>query len=546
MANRPETGARGRETDKRPVDYRPPSASGASGRPAAVRRETAEGHTTRLVRGGVLNLLGAAVFGVASFAYVIVITRSLSSANTGALFEAIALFVMLTTIGSLGTPVGLVRTIARAVAQGRVSEIRTTLLLGVVPVVAVSTLFAVAGFVFAAELAPLLARKANSEVAVRYIQVACLAVPFGAALMALLAATQGLATMVPTNAIDNLAQPMLRLALAVGLAAGVETVVYAPLTWVLPSVVGVALVLPWVRSLVAHAEHAETRTPAPARKRMAIGREFWGYTSFRSLASVVQVALIWLDVLLVGSLASAREAGIYAAASRYVIAGTLVNTAVSNVLAPEASSLFARARHAAVKEVYQRATRWLVLVSVPIYLLMAVYAPVMMRLFGARFEPGTTALVVLALAMAASMACGPVMVVLLMGGRSFWNVLDSAAALAVNVAGDIVLIPRYGITGAAIAFAVSIVVVNALPIVQVFRWWRVHPFGRSYGALLGSCIVSFGAVALCIRFAFGATPGTLAISCLAGVTLYGAILWVGRRQLDLGFEHLKFFTATSS
>jgi hypothetical protein len=75
------------------------------------------------------------------------------------------------------------------------------------------------------------------------------------------------------------------------------------------------------------------------------------------------------------------------------------------------------------------------------------------------------------------LAAGNVGSVLLLGGKSTWVLLDKVAVLVVNVGLNLLLIPRFGILGAAMAWAVSIVVDNVLAVLQVHRGLRVSSRG---------------------------------------------------------------------
>ena len=66
-----------------------------------------------------------------------------------------------------------------------------------------------------------------------------------------------------------------------------------------------------------------------------------------------------------------------------------------------------------------------------------------------------------------SSACGQVDVVPITTGRSSWSLLNGLLTMVVNVTLDLILIPSYGITGAAIAWAVAIAVANLMPLAQI-------------------------------------------------------------------------------
>jgi len=75
-------------------------------------------------------------------------------------------------------------------------------------------------------------------------------------------------------------------------------------------------------------------------------------------------------------------------------------------------------------------------------------------------------------------ACGAVDVVLVMAGRSSWTMANAIVALGVNLALNLLLIPPFGIMGAAVAWAVAILINNLAPLTELALWMRLHPFGR--------------------------------------------------------------------
>ena len=73
------------------------------------------------------------------------------------------------------------------------------------------------------------------------------------------------------------------------------------------------------------------------------------------------------------------------------------------------------------------------LVAWPIYISMVVMAPALLSVFGDRYGTASTALMILGGAMLVATAIGPIDMVLLMAGRSRWNLINTVIALIVNV-----------------------------------------------------------------------------------------------------------------
>jgi O-antigen/teichoic acid export membrane protein len=271
----------------------------------------------------------------------------------------------------------------------------------------------------------------------------------------------------------------------------------------------------------------------PVGSARAVAVEFWRFTGFRALAAAFGVAILWLDVLLVGMLASSREAGVYAAASRLVTAGLFALTAAFLVMGPQISALLARGERERAQAVYQTSTCWLAAISFPIYITLALFAPLLLRVFGDDFTSGQSALVILSLAMLVNMGTGTVGVVLLMAGKSSWNLLNTAAALALNVSLNFLLIPRLGIVGAATAWAASIAVQNLAPLAQVWRAFGLHPFSRGYLFVALAAALCFGGIGLLVRSVIGTSISSFVAFGLLATLAYWAALWRLRDEVGL-------------
>ena len=71
------------------------------------------------------------------------------------------------------------------------------------------------------------------------------------------------------------------------------------------------------------------------------------------------------------------------------------------------------------------------------------------------------------MAMLVEVVAGPALLTLLMGGRSVLVLANTAAGLVANIGLNLTLIPPFGMTGAAIAWSASILLVNFLAVVQM-------------------------------------------------------------------------------
>jgi O-antigen/teichoic acid export membrane protein len=301
---------------------------------------------------------------------------------------------------------------------------------------------------------------------------------------------------------------------------------------------GLAVTLLWVGALLRRWESDPFEGPEEAAGGRHTFREFWRFTAPRGLAGVFSVAILWIGTLLVGALSSSADAGVFAAATRYLAVGQFIGVAIIQVVGPKLSELLAADDRGRARTVYAVSTTWLMLVAWPLYVTMIVMAPALLSVFGPAYQQAQGVLVILGAAMLVATAVGPVDMVLLMAGKSSWNLFNTVIALIANVSLSLLLIPKLGINGAAIAWATSILLTNLLPLAQVRRMVRIHPFSRGSVVAAGIAVASFGAVELLIRSSFGATIGTLIVAGALATPVAILLAWWFREPL-----HLRAFRA---
>ena len=86
--------------------------------------------------------------------------------------------------------------------------------------------------------------------------------------------------------------------------------------------------------------------------------------------------------------------------------------------------------------------------------------------------------------------------------------------------------------GAATAFAVGILLNNLIPLVQVWWFLHLHPFGQGVWVAAALSAVCFGVVGVAVRALLGPTmPGLVLYGLVAGA-LYAALLWRFRDRLE--------------
>jgi len=547
----------------------PPAGSG-NGTSAVATQRTGGGspggqgspvQLAEVARGGTLNLIGAGVSAATTVAVTVLVTREFSKPIAGAFFTAISAFLIVEAVASLGANVGLVYFIARLRSFGEERRIPTIVRAAVIPVIVASILLTMFMLGVAEPLAKVLlsghlgkSGAVSAPAVAQSLRALALTLPFAALLDTFLGVGRGYRDMRPTVAVDKVGRSVVQLAgVAIAVIAG-SAALLAPL-WALPYVPAAAIAWLWSRRIrrnppqgprggtpdvppeLAALLALSTRVPSVKgasrvgrrmqQRRLANAnpRGFWQFTTPRGIASLAKITLQRIDIVLVAIIMGPAAAAVYTAATRFLVVGQLGNMAISMAAQPRFTELFAVGDRRSANVVYQVTTAWLVLLTWPLYLLAVVYGPEVLSVFGHSYRAGAPVMVILALTMLLATACGQVDMVLITTGRSSWSLINGLLAVAVNVGLDLVLIPKYGITGAAIGWAVAIVVTNLMPMAQLASSIHLQPFGR--GTVLAAALstVAFGAVPLALRAVLGGGLAGLAAGVAAGCVVFAIGLW---------------------
>jgi len=205
-------------------------------------------------------------------------------------------------------------------------------------------------------------------------------------------------------------------------------------------IVAVARALPDFRSTAASSETSRWRSSA---------LHFW-------VASILEAANQYFDVILVYWMLDPTTAGIYFAASRLANIFAMLSAALYSFGARRLPSLYFSKNHQEFERTLRLMAEVTALSVVGGLLLIWIGGPHLLNLFGPHFAAQHWVLIVLAIGTAFQAAGGPSAAILQLTGHERIYVPVVAANVALRLIGFLVLIPWLGVLGAAISATVSL------------------------------------------------------------------------------------------
>lgn len=209
--------------------------------------------------------------------------------------------------------------------------------------------------------------------------------------------------------------------------------------------------------------------PERSRLRCDDERDSW-IASWRSFSAIqaLNVANLRAPILLIGVLSVEEEVGIYRVADNIASLLSVALIVANSVIGPKLASLYAAGELDDLRRLAKNTARVVLALCVPVALFAVVEGEwLIASLFGAEYTSGYPVLVLLVLAQVMSVATGSVGLFMNMTGHETDAVRMLGVALLVNLVLCLILIPLYGVVGAAIAVAVATILWNLLLHIKV-------------------------------------------------------------------------------
>lgn len=499
-------------------------ADSASTKNAPVTKAPAKGKQPSLAKSGSLASLCVMYGAGIAFVTTMVVSNGIGAEGSGEFFRLMALFAIAISLVTFGADTGLVRTMSAQRALGRYGVLPQLIRYGLIPSLVTSVLL-VAGVYIYTEMMPMAPEyQAAMRVSSAFVLVAALMTVFFGAL-------RGLHRVVTFTVLQNVLLPTLRFA-AVGLvvlfSGQLMDLVYA---WTVPVAITAVVALWLLERAFPNEEHVEVLPSEEAPTETF--RSFWGFSSARGVATVVETILEWIDVLVVTAFLGAAAGGIYGAVNRCVRVGTMIEHTGRVVTGPSISAALATRQLDRAREIFLSTTRVLTALSWPFYLSLAFFGPVLLHFFGKGFEAGAGILWVICPAAMLSMSAGGVQSVLLMSGKSRWQLLNKLSSLVVAVTLNFTLVPVWGLYGAVTAWASALLIDTFLASYQVFRLVGIRASVREMAPslFLGAAVPTACAL-VSLTFLGQSVLGVIVYVVLL-VPVYGAVLFRFRKALGI-------------
>ncbi len=383
----------------------------------------------------------------------LIVSRAYGAAGAGYFFLTVSTVTVFAVLGRLGTDMAVVRFFAPPAAEGNTAQIRylytrlSTIVIGSSAALALLLLGLADTLVYRVFEMPELA----DYIGAMWPGVVPLAIIVLHARLFQAVRSPGLAVFGEAGLLNSL----LIGALLVPLVAGPVQEL-----WLYSAILAAVLLV----SIFVHG----LRGPAAGMPEVGL-REVLGsaWTLFPAVI-VSRIVLPWAAVIMLGIWGDADEVGIFSAATRIAMLVSFAIIPVNSIAMPEFASMFKAGQHDEIRRLARQASLLALIIAAPVAAASFIAPGFVMRLFGPEFAEGGNALLLLVAGQLVNVITGPASAMLVVSGREADQRTCAFAGAIVMLGLGIVLIPMFGMMGAATATAAAIAVMNIMAAVFVY------------------------------------------------------------------------------
>jgi O-antigen/teichoic acid export membrane protein len=502
-----------------------PLATVESDAPEVETRDIGPNAVKKQIRGSSLLLGGKLITVAANFAIQILIVRYLSKSAYGAFAYALSLASMMATIVTLGLDRSITRFASIYDERGAYDKLLGTIVMQIVAIMGLG--LATIALVYGLE-GWLSGSLVNDPQAISLLLILIFLAPINA----LDGMINGLfAVFSRPRAIffrRHVLSPALRLTVVLLLVLGESSVTFLAAGYVVAGALGMTIygAFMWrvLRERGILSRLGGTRISVPYR-------EVLSFTFPLLTSDLLAIFLTTSDTVLLGRYGTTADVASFRAIQPAAHANYLIFTSFTLLFTPLASRLFARGDRDGIAKLYWSTAIWMAVFTFPIFVLTtSLSGPVTVGLYGERYAGSSTYLALLSIGYFFGAALGFNGLTLKVIGRLRYIVGINVAAAITNVVLCLVLIPRYGPLGAAIATASTLIVHNILKQaglrlgsgISVFEWRYL----RVYVSIVVGAVALWGVQQI-------AEPNFMISLVLAGL-VSAVIFRVGRTELEIG------------
>lgn len=198
------------------------------------------------------------------------------------------------------------------------------------------------------------------------------------------------------------------------------------------------------------------------------------------LSAVFNQSQKWGDTFFLGILRTSKEVGVYYIGLRLGAFVSVAGNAINTIFIPIAARLIGQGKTDELNDLYKTVTRLIFVCGSLTFGLIFFLKTYLVGLFGKGYEASSTVILIILISETIDFGVGAARQLITMSGGGKINLINSIFTLTINIVSSYLLIPHYGIIGAAIANALTNAILQIVTVIELMVIYKLSPFDRNY------------------------------------------------------------------
>jgi O-antigen/teichoic acid export membrane protein len=423
-----------------------------------------------IVKGALISFFGMFLGRGLTYLYVALVAR-LGSFEYGLLSLGLAVTLFLSTLSLVGLNSSIVRYISFYRGKNDNNRIKGTILSSIKISLPASIIFMVLLFIFSEQVALIFFH--NTKL-VPILRLFSLTIPFIVLSNVFLNVILGYQKIEYQIGIKEISENIIKLVLTFLLIYSGYKLFGAALAYVIAVIMTTLLSLYFIQKKVFPILNKKI-------KSKLLTKELLKFSFPLLLAGCFALIMKWADVFMIGFFRTPSEVGVYNVALPTASLLALVPTGLIALFLPVITNLYTKKNKKEIKTITIRTSKWTFFVNFPIFIILLVFAgPVLKIMFGQEYVVGSTALSILLFAyLIHSLSHVNSSLLIMLKKTKIIFLIGGLMALS-NLILNLLLIPRYGIIGGAIASSFSLIIGYVLHAIFVYKFTKIFAINLLY------------------------------------------------------------------
>ena len=474
-----------------------------------------------IVRNAGIDTFGTGINIIITFVASVIITRTIGAELFGKYSLSNSIFQVLGVFAVFGLNTGIVKMTSKYSARQDPQSVKGTLLSGIALAALISSVIAAIVVI----ISPLLAIKVftKAEGIGLVLRIHIIGLPLYALMLVTNGYSQGLKTLKYTVIVELISRPAIRLvAIMLLFAAGLR---------LFGVVIGTVVAFGAAAAMAMYFAVKVSPFNFKATRARHVYSEIFVYSVPLVLTRFMTVIMARSNTILVGYFKDPTDTGFFGAVVQLSPFISLGLISFTKIFSPVIADLWERGQLDELRNTYKTVTKWVYSIGIIVFIILMVFAPGLLRVFGPDFASAATTLRLMAVGQVATTMVGPLGFFLAMTGRQKLNLVNAITLASVNLSLNVIMIPRWGIAGAGLATMTSLVAINIVRLIQVKRIYGFTPFRLDMLKPTAAAAAAGGIFYfLRVRFGWEDIPHTLIMSSACGVVYLGLLYLFGLRE----------------